>query len=117
MVNRRKHATAWEIVKGAMGRWNAEKRVDHDGDAGIIVDGAVLEELEDLSGAVDKLAPLPEAVSNLAKAVEDLTKQQKNNATPGSGITLNIGPKTAVTLLGAIIMGLGGGAWWVGPVG
>lgn len=114
---RQKHTTAWEIIKGAMTRWNAEKRLDHDGDAGLIVDGAVLKELEELSIAVDKLAPLPDAVCKLAKAVDELAKQQKHIANPGSGITVNIGPKTAVTILGTMLVGLGGGAWWMGPIG
>lgn len=117
MVNHRKHATAWEIVKGAMGRWNATERVDHEGDAGLIVDGAVLEELEELASAVDKLALLPDAVTKLAQAVDDLAKQQKHCASPGSGISVHIGPKTAATILGTLALGVGGGAWWVGPIG
>ncbi len=117
MVNRQKHGTARNIVSGALQRWNAVERIEHEGDAGLIVDGAVLDELDDLAMAVGKLASLPDAVSKLADAVEVLAQQRGTNPPSGSGINIHIGPKMAGTVIAALVLALGGSAWWVGPVG
>ena len=48
----RNHTTAWKIIDGANTRWNEPERVNHDGDAELIVSGAVLEEQENLTAAI-----------------------------------------------------------------
>ena len=83
----RNHTTAWRIIDGANERWNEPERVDHEGDAGLIVDGAILEETENLSAAI----------KDLSKAIE---KQAAKPQGPG-GLSLHIGTKTLVALVTA----------------
>ena len=63
-MTHRNNTTAWRIIDGANDRWDAEpERIENEGDAGLIVAGATLEETENLAAAV----------KDLSKAIEALT--------------------------------------------
>jgi hypothetical protein len=97
------HSTARAIIKGAVTRWNGVEREQHDGDAQLIVMGAVLEEVGVQGDAIDELTG---AIADLVEALADR---------PSGGISINIGGKQIAVLLG-ILGALGGGSWWVaGP--
>lgn len=90
----RNHKTAWRIIDGANERWDTEpERIENEGDAGLIVAGATLEETENLSASI----------GDLSKAIESLVSK------PLSGsLFLHIGTKTMAALVTVFASGVVG---------